>query len=98
MTTNPLNQAQPDFNLIQHGFDVASTEIQKCSNIPAVQQGDAILQALRGITTRLDGIDATLTAINARLDRMDARFDRMDARFDRMDTMYLVRYSNIYPF
>ena len=88
MALNLPNQPQPDFALI-------ASEFGKCANIPAVQQGDAILQALRGLegrfdrmNERLDRIDARLGQMDARFDRMDARFDRVDARFDRMDARF----------
>jgi len=63
-------------------------ELKKCSNIPALQQGDAIPQALQGITRRLDAIDKRLDGLDKRFDAMDKRFDAVDKRFDAMDKRF----------
>ena len=68
---------------------MASTELQKCPKLPALQQGNEILQAIQTLTdsfersqqeTRFDQIDQRFTQIETRLDRIEARFDTMEAR------------------
>jgi len=82
---------QPDFNLISHHFSAAAAELQKCPNIPALQQGDAILQALQRITGRLDTIDGHLRTIDGRLDSIDVKLIAMEIGFDRMEARIQAR-------
>jgi hypothetical protein len=82
MALNLPNQPQPDFALMANEVALVAGELRKCANIPAVQQGDAILQALRGL--------------DARFDRIDTRLDQMDARFDQMEARALATYSSSY--
>lgn len=51
--------AQPDFHRVVTGFTMVTEEMERCVNLPVVQQGNEVLQAL--------------VAINARLDRMETK-------------------------
>lgn len=64
---------QPNFDLISTLFSNAARELAKFSNIPAVQEGNAILEALQQINRRLDRIDGRLDGIDGRLGILELR-------------------------
>ena len=63
---------QPNFDAIATAFNAAATEIQRCSNMPAVQQGNDILQILQRMEMRME--------------RMETRMERMETRMERIET------------
>jgi hypothetical protein len=55
--------ALSDFGLIAQSHRDLSTELAKCQNIPAIDNGVAILQAIRELGRRFDGIELRLIAV-----------------------------------
>lgn len=49
--------AQPDFDAIATGFATLSDQFGRCVNLPAVQQGNEVLQALLAIGAQLDQME-----------------------------------------
>lgn len=54
--------AQPDFNTIATGFATLSEEFGRCVNLPAVQQGNDVLQALVAIQQEMVRMRTTTEA------------------------------------
>ena len=71
---NPLNQ-QPDFNLISNEFNLIGDELKKAQNLPAITNGQQILNELRDL--RQDIADT----------RRDLRQDIGDTRRDLISMM-----------
>ena len=84
-----MDASQPNFIHISQALHTAAEEFIKCPNIPALQQGAEILQALNGLTRRLETMEQNMNRrfnnIERRLDNMDKRLDNMDKRLDNMD-------------
>jgi hypothetical protein len=54
---------QPNMQILNEAFRTAATEIEKFPNIPAIHQGNAILERLDRLSERLD----------TRFDQLEAR-------------------------
>jgi hypothetical protein len=61
---------QPDFGRAARALRVAGKELAKCPNLPAIQQGDAIIDLIQGMERRL----------SARLQTMSERQETLAAR------------------
>lgn len=48
---------QPDFDAIATGFTTLSGQFGRCVNLPALQQGNEVLQALLAVDARLDQME-----------------------------------------
>ncbi|EMR69246.1 hypothetical protein UCREL1_3757 [Eutypa lata UCREL1] len=62
--------AQPDFDAIATGFATLSDQFGRCVNLPAVQQGNEVLQALLAIGAQLDQMET----------RSEGRFSNLSAQ------------------
>ena len=83
-----MDVSQPNFIHISQALHTAADEFVNCPNIPALQQGAEILQALNGLTRRLETMEQNMNQrfnnIERRLDNMDKRLDNMDKRLDEL--------------
>ncbi|KIM72241.1 hypothetical protein PILCRDRAFT_829872 [Piloderma croceum F 1598] len=59
---------QPNMQILNEAFRTAATEIEKFPNIPAIHQGNAILERLERLSERLD----------TRFDQLEARIKAAD--------------------
>jgi hypothetical protein len=62
---------QPDILLMSQTCYTFGNEVAKISNIPQFDAGNAILDQLRQISTRLDRIDTRLDTLETRLDTVN---------------------------
>ena len=94
---SPVRQAGdeaqlPDFDIIARchqslaqslatGHQSLATELAKCRNVPAFDQGAEILNAIREMreemNEKIDGINEKIDGINEKIDRFDGRFKAM---------------------
>jgi hypothetical protein len=79
---------QPDILLMSQTCHTFGNEVAKISNIPQFDAGNAILDQLRQISTRLDRIDTRLDTLETRL---DTRLDTLETRLDTMNTTIRTR-------
>lgn len=92
--------AMPDFAAMAQSHQTLSSELGKFQNLPAVDNGLAIIQAINNLAARFD---TRLDAMDTRLDTMDARIDarlnlmneRIDARFNSMDERIDARFNSM---
>ena len=73
---------QPDVAVIHQGFRAIAAEFEKFPNVPALSNGNAILQSIAELSTK---VDQNNRALNQRLDGIDRRLDGIDQRFDGID-------------
>lgn len=78
-TTMANNLPQPDFNAITQSVQVLATEMANMANLPAVQGGNAVLDAIQTLSNNMDN---RLTAIDRHLNDLDTRIDNLSTRFD----------------
>ena len=78
----PPQAPQPDFTELAQCFEHAARQISRFSNIPAFNQGDAIITQLQNITQAIGNLGARFDDLGARFDDLGARFDYLGARFD----------------
>src|SRR5436305_7288537 len=73
---------QPDINAMVGHYNAFGEQLARFKNIPAVDNGAAILEQLAAITANLNNMDAKFTT---NLNNMDAKFttslNNMDAKF-----------------
>ena len=53
----------PDFNLVARSHHTLSTELAKCQNIPSLDNGVAILEAIRDLGRKFDMVTVHLKAV-----------------------------------
>jgi hypothetical protein len=53
----------PDFTLIAQSHRTLSTELAKCQNIPSLDNGTAILQAIQRLERKFDSVEMRLKAV-----------------------------------
>ena len=70
-----MGDSQPNFIHVSQAFQTASEEFAKCPNVPALQQGANILQALNELTQNM----------NKRFTDMDGRLDSVDGRLNEFN-------------
>lgn len=63
-----LNRPQPDFDAMARGLQAVATEVGNMANLPAVEDGNAILQAIRdmnfNLNNRFDELRTLIAASN----------------------------------
>ncbi|KAI9792320.1 MAG: hypothetical protein M1816_002545 [Peltula sp. TS41687] len=81
---------QPDFNLVSQGLQLASSELAKCPNIPALQQGQSILDAIQRLSDTLNQARRetreSFREVGERLGRIDSRLDALETRVSTLDS------------
>jgi hypothetical protein len=66
--------AQPNFTTAAQSMHVAADEIEKCSNLPAISEGAAIINAIQAVETRLSTkIEASEARLSAQIQTLSAR-------------------------
>jgi hypothetical protein len=68
---------QPDFTVISDGFNLLSEQFQRCRNLPAVQGGDHLLQALEALNTNFTALREDVTAMRGDVRDLGTRLDTM---------------------
>ena len=78
---------QPDFTAISGGFGLLAEQFQRCSNLPAVDQGARLAQALEAINNQITAFRQDVTEL-----RQDVTELRQDVRRieQRLDTMWVI--------
>jgi hypothetical protein len=66
---------QPDFRLIAQGFNDLGDQFLRCSNLPAVDGGGALLAAIQGMRTDLGAIRRQIGDLSADVNRLDTRME-----------------------
>jgi hypothetical protein len=64
---------QPDFSAISSGFRELGDQFRRCENLPAVDGGARLLQALEGLREDVQGMRHGFVEVRQRLDRIEAR-------------------------
>jgi hypothetical protein len=77
--------AQPNFTTAAQSMRVAADEIEKCSNLPAISEGAAIINAIQAIETslltKIEAVEARLsTKIEAVEARLSTKIEAVEAR------------------
>ena len=67
----PVFNRQPNFDAAAQSLNAVATELQRCSNMPAIQGGNEILQELRQMNTRMQGIETTMQGMETRMQGME---------------------------
>jgi flagellar capping protein FliD len=95
---------QPDFQImnqaitntaqaITHTPEAVTTELAKFPNVPTLEQGNAILNAIADLTAQMNArfdqmdqrIDQWFQRIDQRFEQIDQRFEQADQRFQQVD-------------
>jgi hypothetical protein len=84
--------AQPDFTAAAQSMRDAADEIEKCSNLPAINEGAVITNAIQALETRLStSISDQILASEARL---SAQIQTLSARVLATYVIYLLHIFN----
>jgi len=74
---------QPDFNVAATALHTAGTELAKCANLPAIQQGEALMIMIQQSEDRI------MAQLQTMSDQQSARFqtleDRIETRFQTIE-------------
>ena len=73
--TTPVFSPQPNFNAAATALNAYATEIQRCSNLPAIQQGNDILQYLQRMETKMEKMETNIRDLRT---RMETRMEIME--------------------
>ena len=97
-TTRKANMAAelPDAAAMAQAMATMSRECAKFGNIPAVDQGTAILHALEQLGQRIERMDQRMERVEQRVERLDQRVERLDqrmnGRFNNLETRFQAMY------
>ncbi|KAF4585672.1 hypothetical protein GQ602_004977 [Ophiocordyceps camponoti-floridani] len=82
---------QPDFGQVAHSFRHAADHLERCGNLPAVDGGARLMQAMETIMERLTTLEQTM---NRRFDQVERRVDGLDCQLQAMDRKVTVSNRN----
>ena len=74
---------QPNFQRAVEHLTAFTEEVALCGNIPAIQQGNQILDAIRGLEQRME---QRLTQMEQRLTRMETSIAGLVTNVARLET------------
>jgi hypothetical protein len=59
----------PDFEAVSHALDIVSVNVSRITHLPAVDNGNRVLEALQGVIRRLDDLQREQREGFARVER-----------------------------
>lgn len=76
-TTHDLSTMalQPDFGAISGGFELLLQQFSRCANLPAVDQGARLVQALEAINNQIMALRQDVTALRQDVRRIEQKLD-----------------------
>jgi len=79
----------PNPQILSHALNTISTECVKLANLPALDQGAAILQQLTQMNQQMGQMNQRMDQMNQRMDQMN---QRMDQRFNSLEIAIRAMY------
>ncbi|KPM43719.1 hypothetical protein AK830_g2826 [Neonectria ditissima] len=81
---------QPSFPIMADHLQGLSLQMGLCANLPAVDGGSAILQAVNTLTANLNTLTANVNTLAGKVDnlvaKVDAKIDNLEAKVDNLET------------
>ena len=77
---------QPDFDRLATAFTIVSSETAKMRNIPAVDQGTTILDAIRALKTQVTQLATQTTQLQAQTTQLQTQTAQLQTQTTQLQT------------
>ena len=77
---------QPDFDRLATAFTIVSSETAKMRNIPAVDQGTTILDAIRALQTQVTQLATQTTQLQAQTTQLQTQTAQLQTQTTQLQT------------